>query len=393
MSLCLTLPSSASLAADSQGLNLLVRLLSQSNDTQLQQDILAGIVEGLEGRRHVDMPKAWPPASWKLRRSTNAEVRDRAIQLALVFDDPDAIRSLRERAMGVGASAEDRVRAIGLLVAKKDDGFDELLVRLVDDPATTQSAVRGLAEYDHPETVPTILNRYSTFDTASKQDAIQTLASKQAWAAQLLDAIEANEIEPSDLNAYAVRQLHSLGSDELTARVRTLWGEVRTTPADKVKLIAKYKQQLTGEVLARADLSAGRELFNRTCANCHKLFGEGKQIGPDLTGSQRTNLDYILGNLIDPSGAVSRDYQMHVVATTGGRVITGLLVRENEQALTLQTVNERIVLPLEEVETRSLSSVSIMPDGQLLKLSNAEVRDLVAYLGSRVQVPLSSQLD
>ncbi len=389
MSLLLTLPSGAVLAAESPGLNSLVRLLSESDDAQLQQDILLGIAEGLEGRRRVAMPEAWPAASAKLQRSTIGEVRDRAIQLALVFDDPDAIRLLRNLATNGQALADDRLRAIELLVAKRDDGFDELLVRLVADAVTRQSAVRGLAEYDHPRTVETILNCYVTFDVDSKRDAIQTLASKPAWAAQLLEAVEAGEVEPSDLNAYAVRQLHSLGSEELTARVRSVWGEVRTTPADKAKLIARYKEQLTGEVLAGADLSAGRELFNRTCASCHKLFGEGKQIGPDITGSQRTNLDYILVNLIDPSGAVSKDYQMHVVNTTSGRVITGLLVSENEQALTLQTVNERIVLPRDEIEEHSLSAVSMMPDGQLQKLSSAELRDLIAYLGSRVQVPLA----
>ena len=106
-----------------------------------------------------------------------------------------------------------------------------------------------------------------------------------------------------------------------------------------------------------------------------------------LTGSQRTNLEYILQNLIDPSGAVSKDYQMHLFVTTGGRVITGLLVSENEQSLTIQAVNERIVLPVDEIEERSLSPASMMPDGQLQKLTNAEVRDLIAYLGSRIQVP------
>ncbi|MDA1050730.1 MAG: c-type cytochrome [Planctomycetota bacterium] len=393
MSLLLTLPVVASIAAETQGLNALVRLLSESDDAQLQQDILIGIAEGLEGRRHVEMPEAWPAASSKLQRSATSEVRDRAIQLALVFDDPDAIRLLRDRAMNVRASAEDRIRAVELLVAKKNAGFDALLVELIADPVTRRAAVRGLAEYDHPQTVVKLLESYSHFDTACKQDVLQTLASKRTWAARLLDAVEADEIASSDLNAYTVRQLHSLGSSELTARVRSLWGEVRSTPADKATLIARYKEQLTGKVLAGANLSAGRGLFDRTCANCHKLFGEGKQVGPDITGSQRTNLDYLLQNLIDPSGAVSKDYQMHIVATTGGRVITGLLVSENEQALTLQTVNERIVLPLNEIEERSLSSVSMMPDGQLQKLSSAEMRDLIAYLGSRVQIPLSSRED
>jgi putative heme-binding domain-containing protein len=238
--------------------------------------------------------------------------------------------------------------------------------------------------------VATILRSYSRLDPDARQDSLQTLASKRTWAAQLLDAIEAKEIQASDLNAYTVRQLHSLGSDELTARVKRVWGEVRSTPADKTRLIERYKQQLTEQVLAGANLPAGREIYHRTCASCHRLFGEGKPVGPDLTGSQRTNLDYVLQNLIDPSGAVSRDYQMHIVATTGGRVITGLLVAESDQAVVIQTVNERIVLPVDEIEERSLSPVSMMPDGQLQKLSNTEVRDLIAYLGSRVQVPLSA---
>ncbi len=236
-SLLLTLPVGASIAAENPGLNALVRLLVESDDTQLHQDILIGIAEGLEGRRRVEMPEAWPAASAKLQRSTTAEVRDRAIQLALVFDDPDAICLLRDRTISGAAAAEDRMRAIELLVAKRDAGFDDLLIPLVADPATRQAALRGLAEYDHPQTVETILNGYATFDTASKQDAIQTLASKPMWAARLLEAVEAGEIEASDLNAYAVRQLHSLGSDALTARVRSLWGEVRTTPADKAKLM------------------------------------------------------------------------------------------------------------------------------------------------------------
>lgn len=388
LSLLLTSPIRSALAAEPGGLDLLVRLLSQSDDAQLQQDILIGIAEGLEGRRRVDMPAAWPDASSKLQRSSKNEVRDHAIQLALVFDDPAALRLLRERAMQVRTPAEDRIRAIQLLVAKKDPGFDELLVPLVGDPVTTRAAVRGLAEYNHPQTVATILRSYSRLDADARQDSLQTLTSKRTWAARLLDAIEAKEIQASDLNAYTVRQVHSLGSDELTARVKRVWGEVRSTPADKARLIASYKQQLTEQALAGANLSAGRAVFHRTCASCHRLFGEGKPVGPDLTGSQRTNLDYVLQNLIDPSGAVSKDYQMHIVATTGGRVITGLLVAESHRAVTIQTVNERVVLPVDEIEERSLSPVSMMPDGQLQKLSSTEVRDLVAYLGSRAQVPL-----
>jgi putative heme-binding domain-containing protein len=92
--------------------------------------------------------------------------------------------------------------------------------------------------------------------------------------------------------------------------------------------------------MRQADRSAGRALFQKTCANCHKLFDAGGAIGPEITGAQRTNLDYLLENLIDPSAAVARDFQMQIIQTTGGRVITGLVVAESENAVTVQTLNE-----------------------------------------------------
>jgi putative heme-binding domain-containing protein len=76
----------------------------------------------------------------------------------------------------------------------------------------------------------------------------------------------------------------------------------------------------------------------KLCANCHRLFGTGGEIGPDLTGSQRANLDYILENMIDPSASVARDYQMEILVTISGRVITGLVIAETETAVTVATV-------------------------------------------------------
>jgi len=129
-------------------------------------------------------------------------------------------------------------------------------------------------------------------------------------------------------------------------------------------------------------------LFDKSCANCHRMFGAGGVIGPEITGSQRTNLDYVLENLIDPSAAVAKDFQMEVILTDAGRVITGLIVDESDQAVTVQTANERLVVPQPEIERRTLSQVSMMPEGLLQTLSNDQVRDLIGYLTSPVQVDL-----
>jgi putative heme-binding domain-containing protein len=233
-----------------------------------------------------------------------------------------------------------------------------------------------------------ILTNYRAFEPAAHQDALQTLASRPAWALALMDAVESNVVPRADLTAFTARQMLNLGNERLSARVNALWGEVRETAADKARLISDYRKRLTPESLARADRTAGRVQFQEACANCHKLFDAGGTIGPDITGAQRQNLDYLLENLVDPSGAVVRDYQMQIIESTSGRVITGLVVAESKQAVTIQTVNEKVVVPADEIESRVTSSVSMMPDGLLQKLSLEQVRDLVAYVAGPTQVPL-----
>jgi putative heme-binding domain-containing protein len=378
----------ASLGDPADALLVLVSHLGEARDVA-RHDLLAGILLGLEGRRTVRMPVNWPMVYALLQRSRSVDVRESSLRLALIFDDPVALEAIRREARDKTAAAAARNRSVQALVAKGIADLAPLLLELVGDPVTRSAALRGLAEYNHPATLSTILNGYASFDPAARQDALQTLASRPAWAMGLLDAVESKRIPRSDLTAYTARQMLSLGNERISKRVQALWGEVRETPAEKAKIVARYKERLTPEVLSRSDRSAGRAVFQKTCANCHTLFDAGGNVGPNITGSQRTNLDYLLQTLVDPSAFVARDYQMQVIETTGGRVITGLVVSGSKTAVTIQTVNEKVVVPVEEIETRSVSKVSMMPDGMLQNLSAEELRNLIAYLVGTTQVPLT----
>src|SRR5207248_2267540 len=129
-------------------------------------------------------------------------------------------------------------------------------------------------------------------------------------------------------------------------------------------------------------------IFNKTCGQCHKLFGEGAAIGPDLTGYNRAQLDYLLVKLVDPSSQIAKDYHMSTVTTQNGRTITGIVVERSPSRLILQTATERIILATEDIDSEKESSQSIMPDGQLDALTKEQVRDLIAYLSGKTQVPL-----
>ncbi len=168
-----------------------------------------------------------------------------------------------------------------------------------------------------------------------------------------------------------------------------VWGELRDSPADKQQLIAKWQARLTKETLAAASKSNGRALFNKTCATCHTLFGEGAKVGPDLTGGGRQNLGFLLAKIADPSASVSADFRMVVVVLKDGRVLNGIVTAKTERTLALRTTTEAVTVPLADVESTRESAQSLMPEGMLETLSADDARDLIAYLMSRGQVSLA----
>ena len=381
---------------DSENLELvkLLGTLSRAQTAAEQEPLLQGILDGLAGRRRVNiLPEAWQGASAHIDSSENQAVREMAVRLALIVGDPKALARLRALSTNNIADPQERTRAIRALVARKIDGLSPVLLNLVADKAVQTAAIQGLAEYNNPGIPATLLSHYESFSESVRESAIQTLAARKEWAAKLLAAVEAGSIPRDDLSAFAARQIHSLGDKELTASLTNLWGAVRSTPSSRAREIASYRKRLTAKELAKADLSAGRVVFNQVCSNCHRLYASGGKIGPDLSGAQRTNLDYVLENLIDPSALLSKDFQMEIVETESGRVITGLVVSDTDAAVTIQTVKEQIIVPAAEIEFRRKSDISMMPEGQLKKLPFTQVRDLVAYLASPKQVPLPEYVE
>lgn len=376
----------ASRLNEPRGLNLLVRLLGNTQKPPVIKDLLSGILIGLQGRRTVEMPKTWDQAYSKLRHHEDKGIQQDSLRLALIFDDPIAYQKLRTIAIDQSEPKTTRQEALQALIGKRPKNLPELLLRLIRDPNMQNLALRGLAEYSDPKIGGRILTLFQSLSHTGRQNALQTLASRKPWAMALLDAVKEQKIPAGELTAYTARQLENLDDKEISARVRSLWGTVRQTPAAKAKQMAKHKKRLTKDALERADRAAGRMLFQKNCANCHKLFGEGGKIGPDITGAQRTNLDYLLENLIDPSASVAKDYQMEKLVTTSGRIITGLVVEESGAALTIQTVNEKVIIPLKEIDVRGKSELSMMPDGLLEKLTSEQIRDLIAYLSGIEQV-------
>lgn len=365
----------------------LVRILAETNDAAVQLDVLRGMCAALGGRRSILAPEGWSRVHRKLSESKNSEVRAKVLQLSVLFGDPQALATLRRTAESPKADTATRRSALQTLIEKRPPDLLPLLRKLIGDRTVRSTVLRGLAFYNDPQIPQWILEHFADFSDTEKADAIATLASRPAYALALLDAMEKNRVPRRDLSAFTARQLLAFKNKELTERLTKVWGTVRPPAADKTLLLAKYKAMVPADALKKADRKHGRLLFSRTCASCHTLFGEGGKIGPDLTGSQRTNPEYLLTKLLDPSAVVARDYQMTILTLKNGRILSGLIKEENDKTLTLQTQNEAVRLDKSDIEERQRSQQSMMPDGLLAPLSPAEVRDLIAYVSGAGQVP------
>jgi putative heme-binding domain-containing protein len=148
---------------------------------------------------------------------------------------------------------------------------------------------------------------------------------------------------------------------------------------------------LTPEFLKTASRSQGRVMFKTLCGTCQTLFGEGQKIGPDLTGSNRADLDYILENVTNPNALIGKDYELHLFALKDGRVVSGLVRKETDSAFTVQTLTSEDVVAKADIKEHTLPGISMMPIGQFTALSKEQVRDLIAYLASPVQVAMPGE--
>ena len=130
-----------------------------------------------------------------------------------------------------------------------------------------------------------------------------------------------------------------------------------------------YEAMLTNDALQSANLAHGRVVFECTCGVCHRMYGQGGAVGPDLTGSNRTNLDYVLSNVISPGEVMQDDYRMVIVTTRGGRTYIGTVAAENERQVTLRVVGQdTVVLNRSDIQSLEISEQSLMPEGLFLSL-------------------------
>ena len=277
-------------------------------------------------------------------------------------------------------SIEIRRTALRSLIDSRAAGLRAVCETVLSEPGLSATAADGLALEKDPAVADAILVRFAAIAPAEKGAVLSTLVSRSTWAGRVLEAVAAGKLPRGELTSFHARQIRGFNDAALTKRLGEVWGVSRDSDAEKLAQMARWKNRLTPAVLKQADQTKGRALYNKVCAACHILNGEGGKIGPELTGSGRDNLDYLLQNILDPSAAVAREFQLVTLNMKDGRALSGFVRSRTERIVVLQTLAEAISLSAADITETEGSTLSLMPEGLLEPLGENDVRDLIGYL-------------
>ncbi len=354
-----------------------------------QADVLEGFADALRGRRRAKAPSGWTEFAAVAGVATApVSVRDRIRDLNVLFGDGRALDELSAVVEDTHADVATRRTALHTLVEARADQLPVLLRRMADDGSLRVPAMIGLLELNDPEAVKLAGSRLPWVEREERPAMVAAMVTRPDAAAALLDGLAAGRVARADISAFHARQIASLGVPALSRRLAEVWGSVRIETGDQRAAVEKWRGSLAPARLAQADAGRGRAAFQTTCMACHRLYGDGGVVGPDLTGSGRANLDYLLENIVTPSAVVPSDYRVTVVTLKDGRVLTGLLREPTERTVTIVSQLERLVMERSEILKQETLGQSLMPDGLLDTLGETAARDLVAYLMLPRQVAL-----
>jgi putative heme-binding domain-containing protein len=316
--------------------------------------------------------RADPANPLRLRLAMRAGVAGASSAALAGAADPATAPARRRELLGMladlGDSRSIRV-ALGLL------GGDH-------PPEVQAAALDVLARHGGDGATARLLAWYPKAPAALRPRLRAVLLARPASARAFLERVDRREIDAADVPVDQLRLVALHDDPALDALVRKHWGAIRAgTAEEKLADMRRLSNDLRA---GTGDRARGKAVFAKHCATCHKLFGEGGDIGPDLTGVARDDTTALLASLVDPGAVIRAPYLQYAAATTDGRVVAGILAARDGAGVTLvDAQGRRTTLPRDQIEGLRELPTSIMPEGLLKPLSPQEVRDLFRYLQSK----------
>lgn len=362
------------LAGSRQELLAAAALLEAAPDKRSSELLLKGFEEAYQGRSLAGIPEELVHAIAKSGGGSTA--------LRLRQGNPQAIEIAVETVADVKANAADRLQFVQIFGELRHPKFISILLDVLrndtDEPIISAS-LTSLQAFNDPRIGEKVIEYLPDFSAEARLVAETLLASRSAWAVQLLKSVDDGTLAPDFVSDTALRKMLLHDDPRVQELVSKHWGAVAGATTEEMR--TDVEQFLLTIKTGSGNPKSGKPLFAQHCGKCHRLFDEGGDVGPDLTAYQRDDIQRVLVHVVNPSAEIREGFENYVLVTTEGRVVNGFLADEDSQVVVLRGVDgQNLIFRRDEIDELQAIPRSVMPEETLRGLSEQQIRDLFAYL-------------
>lgn len=303
--------------------------------------------------------------------------------LAGSWGDKSGLESIRRVLTDTKADPSNRLRALAAGISGQDANSVQYFIKLLNDrstPVDFRGAVLATAgRLEDVQVGSIVIDAYEKMESSLKPRAIELLTQRASWSVALIRAIADKRVPTDAINVNQLRRLAASKDVELNRLVKANLGTIRESRNHQRDLvISQVRTMLT---TSKGNPNEGMKAFAKVCGQCHKIYGEGQDVGPDITRNGRASFEQLLSNVFDPSLVIGTGFQATTVATTDGRILTGLIVEDSPQRVILKLQGGKLeTVPRAQVEELKTSALSLMPEGVEAQLTPQEIADLFAFI-------------
>ena len=362
-----------------ENLNTAAQLLAMAPTPEDVDKLVKGMEQGLQGDTVKSVPAALSKQVaqvWKNRPASGT-----LISFATRLGYEQAAQAALDKVADAKTPSKDRRQYLTLLSERQVTSAVPVFLNLLRTEKSDSfrlDLLNALQRFGNAEIAGTVLELYPALNAKLRATAQTILTSRKEWSQQLLAAVDKGTLKPEQISPIHLAAIQNHKDAALDALIQKHWGRLRQSPKEIEDKITSVRALLAK---GKGDAKAGKELFTIVCATCHTLFGEGAKIGPELTGYERDNLDFMLPAIIDPSLGIREEFTVFNVTTKDDQTITGFLEENTPQFISIKDpTGNKIRLAREQVKTLEASHTSLMPEGLVDALDEQQLRDLFAYL-------------
>jgi putative heme-binding domain-containing protein len=362
-----------------ENLNTAAQLLAMAPTPEDVDKLVKGMEQGLQGDTVKSVPAALSKQVaevWKTRPASGS-----LISFATRLGYEQAANAALEKVADAKTPAKDRRQYLELLAERRVSAAVPVFLNLLRTEKTESfrlDLLNALQRFGEADIARTMLELYPSLSVKLRATVQTILTSRKEWSQQLLEAVDKGVLKPEQVSTINLAAIQNHKDAALDKLIQKHWGRLRQSPKEIEDKIASVRALLAK---GKGDATAGKEVYTLVCATCHTLFGEGAKIGPELTGYERDNLDFMLPAVVDPNLGIREEYIVFNITTKDDQAITGFLEENTPQFITVKDpVGNKIRLAREQVKSLEASHTSLMPEGLVDALDEKQLRDLFAYL-------------